>query len=72
MTTAESKHLGTVSFDEGLGGGVVDAALPFSGVALAVHVQIDFPERFNDSVVKDIDMTLDNLEFLDGIARETI
>ena len=72
MTTAESKHLGTIAFDEGLGGGVVDAVVPFSGAALGVHVRIDFPERFNDTVVKDIDMTLDNVEFVDNLARQTI
>jgi hypothetical protein len=72
MTTLESRHLGSITLDGGSGGGAMNAEVSFSGTSLPVRIEIDYPDRFGESVVHDIDMVLDNLEFVDGLARDTI
>ncbi|MFE1646763.1 hypothetical protein ACFM35_14375 [Microbacterium sp. P01] len=68
----ESRHLGPIALDGGLGGGAVEAVVGALGAQIDVRVEIDYPARFDESVVRDIDMVLDRLDFVDGLARQTI
>jgi hypothetical protein len=68
----ESRNLGPIELDGGSGGGAMEGMASFQGRALPVRVEIDFPERLSDAIVDDVDMVLDNLAFVDGLARNTI
>ena len=70
--TLESRHLGTIDLDGGSGGGAMDGTVPFAGHSLPVRIEIDYPDRFGDAILNDIDMVLDRLDFVDGLARDTI
>ena len=72
MSTLESRHLGPITLEGGAGGGTLDAQVPFAGSVLPVRIEIDYPERFDERVLNDIDMVLDSLEFVDNLARDTI
>lgn len=72
MTTMESRVLGPITLDGDSGGGSLDARVQYSGSSVPVRVEIDYPDRFNETVVGEIDMVLDNLQYVDGLARDTI
>lgn len=68
----QSRHLGPITLDGGIGGGTVDGKVEYAGEPVTVRVEIDYPERFNEAVLEDIDMVLDNLEFMNGLSMDTI
>ncbi|QDE34402.1 hypothetical protein FIV50_06120 [Microbacterium foliorum] len=68
----ESRHLGPITLDGGPGGGAMNGSVPFEGKDVQARIEIDFPDRFDESVLNDVDMVLDNLAFLDEMARTTI
>lgn len=74
----ESKYLGTIDLDGGVGGGAMDASITYNGSALQVRLEIDYPGRlentdhFGETTIDDVDNVLGNLDFIDGLARTTI
>ncbi|CAH0166093.1 hypothetical protein SRABI98_01151 [Microbacterium sp. Bi98] len=50
----------------------MNGSVPFDGDDVQVRIEIDYPDRFDESVLNDVDMVLDNLAFLDEMARTTI
>lgn len=73
MTDAfESRHLGPLKLNVADDRGTFDTELPFQGEKLTVRIEIEHLDRYSMSVVNDIDMVAENLEFIDGLARETI
>lgn len=72
MTTAESRYLGPITLDGGAGGGAMNTEIPISGRPVPIRIEIDFPERLNESVVQDIDMVLESLTLIDELARDAI
>lgn len=72
MSAVESRFLGPIELDGGPGGGAMDSSVEFAGSPLAVRLEIDFPEKLNDSVVNDVDMVIVELKNLHQMALETI
>lgn len=72
MSAIESRFLGPIELDGGPGGGAMDSSVEFAGSPLAVRLEIDFPEKLNESVVNDVDMVIVELENLHEMALETI
>lgn len=68
----ESRYLGEMQLDGGLGGAVTTGSVSYSGAELPVRVEVDFPDEFSTTILNDIDMVIDNLEFVDGLALKTI
>lgn len=68
----ESRHLGPIALEGGAGGGTMDAAVKFEGESLPVRLEIDFPDQLSETVVADIDMVLDTLQYLHELAVTTI
>lgn len=71
-TPVESRHLGRIVLNEQDPPCLINAEIRFAGVRVPVEVEIAFPDDFGDATVNDIDMVLDNLEFVDELARATI
>lgn len=67
-----SRHLGPIEIEGGPGGGRMDTALSFEGRSVPFRLEIDFPEKLDEGVVETIDMALDSMPMLDGMARDTI
>lgn len=70
--TLESRHLGPIELQGGLGGGTMDALIRLADAELPLRLEIDFPQRLDEMVVSKIDIALDNLGQLDAMARDTI
>ena len=70
--TLESRHLGPIELQGGLGGGTMDAVIRLADDEVPLRLEIDFPQRLDDLVVSKIDIALDNLGRLDAMARDTI
>lgn len=68
----DSRHLGPIILEGGVGGGRMDTTVDVSGSSVPFRLEIDFPARFNETVVAKIDLALDSLKFLDDQARQTI
>lgn len=68
----ESRHLGPITLDGGPGGGAMNGSVSFGGKDVQARIEIDYPDRFDEGVLNDVDMVLDNLAFLDEMGRTTI
>lgn len=72
MSEFESEILGPLILVGGIGGGTIDTQTELLGKIVDVHIEIDFPQRLDDSVVQSIDLMLGNFLFVDELARDTI
>jgi hypothetical protein len=70
--TVQSRHLGPIDLVGGVGGGAMDAVVTLVGQEVPLRLEIDFPQRFDERVVSKIDLALDSLRQLDGVARDTV
>lgn len=68
----DSRHLGEITLEGGVGGGWMDTTVDVDATPVPFRLEIDFPGRFDESVVNKIDLALDSLAALDGLARQTI
>ncbi|MGO3146152.1 MAG: hypothetical protein ACTIJ6_00590 [Leucobacter sp.] len=72
ITSLESRHLGRIVLDGGSGGGAMDGSVSYLGAPLPVRIEIDYPDAFNEAILEDVDMVLDSLDFVHGLAMDTI
>lgn len=72
MSTMESRILGPIELSGGAGGGAMDAVMPFVGREIPVRLEIDYPDRLNQSLVDDLDVVLEHTDIPDRLARDAI
>jgi hypothetical protein len=68
----DSRNLGQITLEGGAGGGWMDAAVDVAGASVPFRLEIDYPGRFDEDVVRKIDIAIDNLTDLDALARRTM
>ena len=68
----DSRHLGVITLTGGVGGGWADSTVELAGSSVPFRLEIDFPGRFNELVVRNIDLALDSLPSIEELARDTI
>jgi len=71
-TPVKSRHLRPSTLNELGERGAIDTEVTFERIRLPLRIEIAFPEKFGEGAVNDIDMVLDNLNFVDSLGRETI
>ncbi|TPW77388.1 hypothetical protein [Schumannella soli] len=72
MTELQSRILGPIVLDGGVGGGAMEATIPFAGAEIAVRLEIDHPDRLDQQLIDDLDVVLDDTEIPDRLARDAI
>jgi len=68
----DSRHLGPIALEGGVGGGWMNTTVEIAGSSVPFRLEIDFPSKFDEGVVRKIDLALDALPDLEGLARQTI
>ena len=68
----DSRHLGPIALEGGVGGGSMDTAVEVAGSSVPFRLEIDFPSTFDEAVVRKVDLALDALPDLEVLARQTI
>lgn len=68
----ESRQLGPIVLDGGPGGGVMETTVSFVNGKLPVRLEIDFPGELSEAVIADVDMVVEDLEYIQDMATDTI
>lgn len=68
----ESRILGPIDLNGGIGGGAMDSATTIAGTKVPVRLEIDHPGELKQSLIDDLDVVLEHPEIIDRIAREAI
>jgi hypothetical protein len=68
----DSRNLGPITLEGGEGGGYMEATVEVAGSSVPFRLEIDYPARFDEDVVRKIDIAIDNLSELDALARRTM
>lgn len=78
MNMLESRTLGPITLDGGVGGGAMESAIDFDGERIPVRLEIDHPgaletrNGLGQTVIDDVDVVLEHVEIIDRIARDAI
>lgn len=68
----ESRFLGTLNLIGGPGGAVMDTTIELGGVTLPFRLELDYPGRFDDIQVAQLDAILFGWERIDGMANQAL
>lgn len=72
MTEFESRFLGPIRLNGGVGGGAMESIITFGDRRLLTRLEIDHPGRLTQSLIDDVDVMLSYPHIPDGLARNAM